>query len=208
MSNKASYILLIFIFFLSGCKKEENRSLYAELKDIQELSFAEVQIETLGTIKDPDIQFREIGKRNGFFSDAIDWLEGTFSSGTRVGVYSFNTTYRAFIDLGELSPADINIDQKKNFCKITLPVIRVKTLGRDFTLEAVYERRSWYRPEITAKEKERLKNKASEKLREESINNEEFYASLQSEAQRKARIWFTTLLNNRGYNSEISFREE
>lgn len=206
--KKLLYLFAFVSLTFYSCEKKVERSLYAELKDIQELSFAEVQIETLGTIKDPDIQFREIGTRNGFFPDILDWIEGGLKQGTRVGVYSFNTTYRAYIDLGELTSRDVEIQQKDKFCRLSLPPVKIKSLGRDFTLEAVYERRSWFRPEITAKEKERLKNKASEKLNEENTGNEEFHLSLKNEAKRKAQVWFATLLSDWGYESEITFKEE
>lgn len=204
--KKILYILIV----LTGCMacKKEEPSLYVELKDMNELSLAEVRIEKTFIIDDPDIQFKEIGSRSGIFSDAVDWMKRKTSVGKRIGVYSFGTYFSAYIDLSKLSEEDVIIDPSRKHCSLILPPIEIKEWGRDFEIKTEHERVSIYRSRLTPEEKAKAKDEASKILSKEITDNSQFKDEFLKKAENKARIYFSTLLENWGYQADINFREE
>jgi len=201
---------IIYILAFIGaiaCTKQEP-SLYFQLKDINELTLAEVRVEKTFVIDDPDIRFKEIGSRSGIFSDMIDWMKRKTSVGKRIGVYSFGTYFSAYIDLSRLREEDVVIDRKKKICSIALPPIRIKEWGRDFEVKTEHERVSMYRIPLTPQEKAKAKNEASRILLEEIEEDSGFKPALRKSGEEKARLYFETLLSNWGYQSDITFKEE
>jgi len=194
------------LFILSACKEKEP-SLYFELKDINELTLAEVRVEKTFIIDDPDIQFKEIGSRSGIFMDMVDWMKKKTSVGKRIGVYSFGTYYSAYMNLNKLTEDDIILDRKKKQCTLILPPIEIKEWGRDFEVKTEHERVTIYRNRLTAQEKAKAKNEVSKILKEEIEKNSRFKQELINNAEEKARSYFSTLLTNWGYQSEIQFRK-
>jgi len=202
------FIYISLIFAIVACNRQPEPSLYFELKDINELTLAEVRIEKTFIIDDPDIHFNEIGSRSGIFTDAVDWLKRKTSVGKRIGVYSFGTYFSAYTDLSQLLQDDVIIDRQKKHCTIILPSIQIKEWGRDFEIKTEHERVSVYRSRLTPQEKAKAKDEASNILAKEIAENAEFKQEFISQAENKARIYFTTLLSNWGYQADIKFREE
>ncbi|MDH6303589.1 hypothetical protein M2459_000477 [Parabacteroides sp. PF5-5] len=204
---KQIIFIVLALATLLSCGKEEP-SLYTELKDIHELSLAEVRVEKTFIIDDPDIHFRDIGARSGIFVDMVDWVKKKASVGKRIGIYSFGTYFSAYINLDELSPEDVILNKKDKTCTLTLPAIHIKEWGRDFEVKTEHERVSVYRSSLTPQEKARAKDEASRILSEEMEKNGRFRQELMNSAQDKARSYFSSLLSNWGYQSHIQFREE
>lgn len=202
--------LFVYILMLIGilsCTKKEP-SLYFELKDINELTLAEVRVEKTFIIDDPDIHFKEIGSRSGVFTDMVDWMKRKTSLGKRIGVYSFGTYFSGYIDLSKLLQEDVVVDKKNKTCTITLPPVEIKEWGRDFEVKTEHERVSMYRVPLSPQEKAKAKNEASRLLTEEIEKDKGFKRELKKSAEDKARIYFGTLLSNWGYQSEIKFKGE
>lgn len=204
--KKFTYILMLFI--LIACNQQPEPSLYLELKDINELTLAEVRVEKTFIIDDPDIHFNEIGSRSGIFADAVDWIKRKTSIGKRIGVYSFGTYFSAYLDLNQLAEEDVQIDRNKKQCILTLPPIKIKEWGRDFEVKTEHERVSIYRTRLTPEEKAKAKDEASRILTKEIEENTQFKQEFIRKAEDKARTYFGTLLSNWGYQADIKFREE
>lgn len=200
-------IYILAVIGLIACKEQEP-SLYFQLKDINELTLAEVRVEKTFIIDDPDIRFKEIGSRSGIFTDMVDWMKRKTTLGKRIGVYSFGTYFSAYMDLSQLSEEDVAIDKKKKTCSVTLPPIRIKEWGRDFEIKTEHERVSMYRLPLSPQEKADAKNEASKILLEEIEKDSGFKSGLRKSAEDKARIYFEVLLADWGYQSDIKFREE
>ena len=203
-----SFLYLSILFGLVACHKQQEPSLYFELKEINELSLAEVRVEKTFIIDDPDIHFNEIGSRSGIFVDAVDWMKRKTSIGKRIGVYSFGTYFTAYIDLSKLSAEDVIIDSSKKHCTLALPMIEIKEWGRDFEMKTEHERVSIYRTPLTPQEKAKAKDKASRILTEEITENTSFKQEFIKKAEDKAYAYFSALLSSWGYQAEIKFKEE
>lgn len=200
------YCLLALIGVVA-CSKQEP-SLYFELKDINELTLAEVRVEKTFIIDDPDIRFKDIGSRSGLFTDIVDWMKRKTTVGKRIGVYSFGTYYSAFVDLNKLSEEDVVINRKEKTCTLILPPVEIKEWGRDFEIKTEHERVTLYRNKLTPQEKAKAKDEASRLLRKEIEENGKFRQELVHSAEDKARIYFKTLLSNWGYQPDVKFKEE
>ena len=201
---------IVCFFILLGwvaCQKEQEPSLFFELKDINELVLAEVRVEKTFVIDDPEIHFKDIGSKSGVFVDIVDWVKRKTSVGKRIGIYSFGTYYSAYIDLSQLSEEDVVIDRKNKSCLLVLPAIEIKEWGRDFELKTEHERTSLYRNKLTPQDKAKAKNEASKILVEEMGKDGRFKQELTDSAKDKAQAYFKTLLSNWGYQSEIRFKE-
>lgn len=201
-----NYILILL--FLAACNKEPVQSLYFELKEINELSLAEVRIEKTFIIDDPDIHFKDIGSHSGVFADAVDWMKRKTSIGKRIGVYSFGTYFSAYIDLNKLSEGDVFIDSAGKQCTLMLPAVEIKEWGRDFELKTEHERVSLYRTQLTPQEKAKAKDEASRLLSKEIAENAQFRDEFIRKAEEKARLYFGMLLTNWGYQPDINFKED
>ena len=206
LMKKYTYIFILFI--LIACNKQPEPSLYLELKDISELTLAEVRVEKTFIIDDPDIQFKEIGSRSGIFADAVDWLKRKTSIGKRIGVYSFGTYFSAYLDLSQLTEQDVQLDRQKKQCILILPPIQIKEWGRDFEVKTEHERVSIYRTRLTPEERAKAKDEASKMLAKEIADNSRFKQEFIRKAEDKARNYFSTLLANWDYQADIKFREE
>lgn len=202
------FLYLSILFGLIACHKQQEPSLYFELKEINELSLAEVRVEKAFIIDDPDIHFNEIGSRSGIFVDVVDWMKRKTSIGKRIGVYSFGTYFTAYIDLSKLSEEDVIIDPSRKHCVLVLPTIEIKEWGRDFEMKTEHERVSIYRTPLTPQEKAKAKNEASRILTEEITENTSFKQEFIKKAEDKAYIYFSALLSSWGYQAEIKFKEE
>ena len=202
------FLYISILLGLIACQNQQEPSLYFELKDINELSLAEVRVEKTFIIDDPDIHFNEIGSRSGIFVDAVDWMKRKTSIGKRIGVYSFGTYLTAYIDLSKLSPEDIITDSSKKHCTLMLPMVEIKEWGRDFEIKTEHERVSVYRTHLTPQEKAKAKNEASRILTEEITENTLFKQEFIKSAEDKAYIYFSALLSSWGYQAEIKFKEE
>lgn len=197
---KHSVILIGFLLFMSCGKNEEQMQVYSEFKDVRQLVLAEMTINKIGTINDMTWE-----KAKGF-SQHVGAFVNTFKPGARIGVYSYNTYLQAYMDLGELKNEDVEVDQQRKFVKIILPPVRTRYIGRDMGIKEEHLRVTGLRSSITPQERAQVKEVMNEALKAEINNNSELGRRVEAEAERKAREFFTLLLRNRGYESEITFR--
>lgn len=185
--------MLALAFITAGCRKQEI-NVFHELQDVQKLVLAEMTVNKVGTISDDGAK-------------GIDALVNNLKVGKRIAAYSFHTYLEAYIDLSELRADDITVDPARRLVSLTLPPVRTRYLYRDLGVTEEHYRVSGLRSEITAAERAALKEKMSRSLKEDVRNNPEYRSILVKEAEAKARGFFSILLKDWGYDSEISFRD-
>lgn len=195
-------ILAILLIGVTSCAKEENNAqIYNDLKDIRRLTLAEMSINKMGTIDDMTWD-----KAEGI-SEHIGAFLNKFKAGKRIGVYSYNTYLQAYIDLDELADGDVKIDADSKVVNLTLPVVKVDYLGRDVGIKEEHLRVTGLRSSITPQERAKVKEVMNDALRNEVENSPELSQRIVDEAESKAREYFTILLKNLGYDSNISFKK-
>ncbi|MCM1076931.1 MAG: DUF4230 domain-containing protein [Bacteroides sp.] len=188
---------LIFAFTVTlltvSCQKKQEINVFHELHDVQKLVLAEMSLNKVGTISDEGAK--------GF-----DAFVNGLKVGDRVAAYSFHTYIQAYIDLAELTDDDVTVDEKRKLVKIKLPAIQTQYIGRDLGVTEEHYRVTGMRSAITARERAQLKDAMSKALKEDLKNNDAYRSLLVSDAQAKARGFFTILLKDKGYESEITFK--
>ena len=193
--------MLFLPFVLVSCGKgEEQMQVYSELKDVQQLALAEMTLSKVGTM---DAMAWEKAKG---FSQHMGAFVNNFKPGKRIGVYSYNTYLQAYVDLSELREGDVEVDNERKFVKLVLPEIRTRYIGRDMGIKEEHLRVTGLRSSITPQERAKVKDVMNQALKKEVEGNTEFGIRLKDEARMKAREFFTLLLKNRGYESEITFK--
>ncbi|MDE6860444.1 MAG: DUF4230 domain-containing protein [Duncaniella sp.] len=202
MKIRNCYALALFAAVLvSGCaRKDDSMQVYSELKDVKTLTLAEMTLNKVGTIDDMTWD-----KARGL-SQSIGAIVNNFKAGKRIGVYSYNTYLQAYVELGELRDEDVEVDEGRRFVRLTLPPVRTRFLGRDVDIREEHLRVTGLRSSITPQERARIKEVMNRALKAEVEGNSALKSRLEDEARTKAREFFTILLKNRGYESEITFR--
>ncbi len=186
---------------ITACEqRQEPPQLYPRLKDVSRLTLAEMSVNKMGSVTDMT------AARAKTLNQKIGALVASMKIGDRVGVYSYHTYLQAFIDLSELSPDDVEITPD-GICRLTLPPIQTQYLGRDVGLTEEHYRVTGLRSNIKSEERARLKEVMNEVLKQEIEDNPEFRRRLEIAAEAKARGYFTVLLRDWGYESEIKFRK-
>ena len=187
------WCMMVGALLAVSCTEKKEVNVFHELQDVQKLVLAEMSLNKVGTISD-------MGAKG------LDAFVNEFKFGDRVAAYSFHTYIEAYIDLGELRDADVVVDEKRKLVKLTLPSVQTQYIGRDVGVTEEHYRVSGMRSQITAQERAQLKDKMSKSLREDIRKNPEYRSMLIKEAQSKARGFFSILLKDKGYDSEITFR--
>ncbi len=134
--------------------------------------------------------------------ETSDW----YKIGKRIAVYSYDSYLQAFIDLNELTAADLAFDDEARTVTVTLPPVKIESAGRDMELKREYENVGLLRSELNSKERAEMKEQANEDFRREIIENKEFSRSLLASAQQKARLYIESLFAAQGYQATVIFK--
>lgn len=136
----------------------------------------------------------------------MDELVAFVKVGARVGVYSYRTYLRAYIDLADFRPSDVEQDAQTHTCRVRLPQPKTEFLGRDATLTEEHYRVTGLRNTISATDRAELKELMANELRREVEANPHFRKRLEEEARARAVEYFTALLQEKGWKAEVSFK--
>lgn len=193
--------VLLACMLLAGCNRD-NASLrfYSEIKSVDKLILARMTISKMETID--DITLSEAKN----IKETADALINTVKIGDRIAVYSYDTYLRAYIDMSELTPADVRVDEDSHTISVTLPAIKTEFEGRDLPIRENHYRVTGLRSNINAKERATIKEQMNESLKEEVRRNPAFQNHVKAEARRKAIAYFESLLSGAGYTADISFK--
>lgn len=202
MNIKSIILAALFALLLSSCKEKEapEVEMASRLRDVSRLELAQMTVGKVGMISDHKYEdARTLEQKTRAMLDAM-------KIGNRVGVYSYDTYLTAYIDLSEMSADDITIDKKSNVAHIALPPVRVMTDGREPQLHEVHYRVTGMRSSIKPEERARLKAQMAAEVKKEMAANDGSKEMLREEAQRKAKAWFSEILEDWGYTPDISFK--
>lgn len=174
-------------------RRQELR-LFSELRDMQSLVLAEMSLNKVGEISDEG-------------ATGVAAVVNSLKIGKSVAVYSYNTYLEAYMDLSELTAADVAVDGRGRFAKLVLPPVRTRFVGRDMEVVEEHYRVSGLRSDVSPRERSQLKELMNASLKKEVEGNDEYRRTLTEQARAKAVGFFTALLRGRGYECEVSVRE-
>lgn len=195
--------LALAALIFTGCRKnEEPHDIYNEIKSVNRLNLAGMTISKMATIDDITLDEAKGVK------ETADALLNAIKIGDRIAVYSYDTYLRAYIDLSELTPSDVAVDESTRSVTLLLPAIKTEFAGRDLPIRENHYRVTGLRSAINAKERAAIKERMNESLKAEVRRNPQFQNHVKSEARRKAVAYFESMLGNLGYYADISFKSK
>lgn len=195
--------LALAALIFTGCRKnEEPHDIYNEIKSVNRLNLAGMTISKMATIDDITLDEAKGMK------ETADALLNAIKIGDRIAVYSYDTYLRAYIDLSELTPSDVAVDESTRSVTLLLPAIKTEFAGRDLPIRENHYRVTGLRSAINAKERAAIKERMNESLKAEVRRNPQFQNHVKSEARRKAVAYFESMLGNLGYSADISFKSK
>lgn len=201
---------LLYIFLVSaamattaGCSERQedaDRLFYSELKSVNKLVLAQMRVSKMATIDDLSLKDAE-GLRQ-----TVEAAADAMKVGTRKAAYSYDTYLRAYIDLSEIRPEDIILDQESRILTINLPEIKVESQGRDIGIREEHYRVTGLRSEIKPAERAIVKEKMNTALKHEIAGNPAFRNQLVSRARTKAAAYFSAIGSKEGYQTIVNFK--
>ncbi len=189
---------------LWSCAEEEQRDnvLFSEVKSVDKLILARMTVSKMATIDDIPLSEAEGLKQTS--AALLDALK----LGKRKAAYSYDTYLRAYIDLSNLTPDDVKVDESTKTVTLSLPPVMTEYLGRDMEIREDHYRVTGLRSEIDAAERAALKEQMNTVLKNEVKNKPMFRNKLVTEAKAKAEAYFSSMLGKDGYKVIINFKED
>lgn len=177
---------ICLLICMAACEdKDLTGEIYQEIRSADKMVFASMAVTK--TAKLEDSEWYKIGKR--------------------IAVYSYDSYLRAYINLSQLTADDMVFDDKTKTVSLILPPVQTEVIGRDMEFRKEYENIGPLRSDIDAKERAQMKEIANTSFRKEIQQNPIFNERLTQSAQRKARLYFESLLKQHGYTATITFRQ-
>ncbi len=176
------------------------RNYLSEVKSVNKLVLAQMSITKMATVNDIDLS-----KVSGMKQMASGLLDAV-KVGNRKAAYSYNTYLRAYVDLSNLAPDDVTVDEVSKTITLNLPAVQTEFAGRDMEIRENHYRVSGLRSEISAQERAEIKEMMNAALKEEVEQKSEFRSRLEAEARTKADTYFKSLLGGDGYNVIVNFK--
>ena len=199
MTKKNIIVGSLLSIFLFSC--QEKPDLYQSIKDINELQLMEFSLTKTVTIRDRYDEDLEDESNNWISSitKVINAAEKKLKKGKRVGVYGISRDYEVTLDISQLTPNDIVINN--NNISLLIPDVEIRSLGDNLKPIVYHERFSAWRSDIGLEERERMMRKASKILDKEfQESSDSLYAEIKKQARLKAESWFKSILKDWGYN--------
>ena len=189
---------------LWSCAEEEQRDnvLFSEVKSVDKLILARMTVSKMATIDDIPLSEAEGLKQTS--AALLDALK----LGKRKAAYSYDTYLRAYIDLSNLTPDDVKVDESTKTITLSLPPVTTEYLGRNMEIREDHYRVTGLRCEIDVDERAALKEQMNTVLKNEVKNKPMFRNKLVTEAKAKAEAYFSSMLGKDGYKVIINFKED
>ncbi|MDE5843446.1 MAG: DUF4230 domain-containing protein, partial [Muribaculaceae bacterium] len=122
-----------------------------------------------------------------------------YKIGDRIGVYSFDVYLRGYMDLDEMKPSDISVDDSRKTIYVKLPAVKTEISGRSSDLRKEYEDIGIFRSRPDSRERSALKEKGFADFEREFKQNPAYRKQLETVARSKARSYFRSLGEAAGY---------
>lgn len=194
-------VSIIIVLIAAGCSNEEPaRKLYTEVKSVDKLLLAQMTVTKMASVDDVSIDDAKGMKQT------IAALTDAVKIGDRKAAYSYSTYIRAYMDLSELQPSDLLVDDRRKTIILNLPDVKTEFAGRDMEIKEEHYRVSGLRSNIRPEERAALKEKMNTQLKKEVRENPEFQEKLEAQARGKAKSYFTSLLGRDGYEVIVNFK--
>ena len=189
---------------LWSCAEEEQRDnvLFSEVKSVDKLILALMTVCKMAIIDDIPLSEAEGLKQTS--AALLDALK----LGKRKAAYSYDTYLRAYIDLSNLTPDDVKVDESTKTITLSLPPVTTEYLGRNMEIREDHYRVTGLRSEIDVDERAALKEQMNTVLKNEVKNKPMFRNKLVTEAKAKAEAYFSSMLGKDGYKVIINFKED
>lgn len=176
--------------------------LFSEVKSVDKLILARMTVSKMATIDDIPLSEAEGLKQTS--AALLDALK----LGKRKAAYSYDTYLRAYIDLSNLTPDDVKVDESTKTITLSLPPVTTEYLGRNMEIREDHYRVTGLRSEIDVDERAALKEQMNTVLKNEVKNKPMFRNKLVTEAKAKAEAYFSSMLGKDGYKAIINFKED
>lgn len=207
-SRRLSLLLLAAFAFCACSSKKEDETPKEEpvdycslIRSSNKLVFAEMTINKMASVE--DLKFDEAKGSRQQIDAVLNW----FKIGTRKGAYSYNTYLRAYMDMNELNPEDVEIDTVARVMHIRLPEIHTEFVGRDVELREDHYRVTGLRTQIKPEERARVKEAMNESLKKEVEERSGFKERLVASAKGKAVAYFTAFAQENGYEAQVEVKD-
>lgn len=204
-------ILLSFLLAMviaSACARKEEEPVKADpvdyaamIRSTDKLVLSEMTINKMASVD--DLKFNDAKGSRQQLNAVLNW----FKIGTRKGAYSYNTYLRAYMDLNELKPADVEVDTVSRVMRIHLPEIKTEFIGRDVQLREDHYRVTGLRTPINPEERARVKEAMNASLKREVEERAGFKERLKASAKGKAVSYFTAFAEGNGFRAEVEVRD-
>lgn len=171
------------------------------MQAVDKLTLAQMRVTKMATIDDIPIDSAR-GARQ-----VVAALLDAVKVGDRKAAYSYDTYLSAYIDMSEITEADLNVDEESKRVRITLPKPEVELAGRDMEIREEHYRVTGLRTAIGPAERVALKEKMNSSLKEEISADNEFSDKLTETARRRGEIFFKELLGDLGYTVSVEWRD-
>lgn len=203
MKLKSIGTAMLAVAIFSGCNTGDSmqNTFYSEVKSVNKLVLAQMTISKMATIDD-----LSLSEAKGL-KQSVAAIGDAMKIGNRKAAYSYDTYMRAFIDLTNLQPTDVTVDESSKTITLTLPAIQTEYIGRDAEIREDHYRVTGLRSEIDAEERAKIKEQMNTALKTEVEQNPTFRDKLSLQARGKANTYFSSLAARDGYNVIVKFKE-
>lgn len=166
---------------------------YEEIHEVRNLTVAQMTISKMATVNDLDISQAKGPE------ECLEAVVNKFKIGDRVAAYSYNSYIEAYVDLSELSPEDISVDDKNKTLTIRIPDIKTRLAGRDSGIKEIHYRVTGLRSAIGEKERAILKERMNDALKKELSDNKMIETRLREEGRKKLVDFLVAMANAHDY---------
>ena len=201
--NKALLALLwCLLLLLSSCSGSPEGRLIEALRAVHKLELAEAEAEQTFVIRGKEWKdVKTIG-------EGLSNLAELIKPGDRIGVYSFRSYAVAYIDLSGVRDADIVYREEAGRIALSLPAVKVESIGRSTTLGVLHERVTGSQEPINSEEKKALQDRASRLFLESLSPGMPLYEDLVDRAEEKAKAFFDSMARANGYSgADVTFKD-
>lgn len=206
--GKFLILLLAAVIISGGCSQKKDETPAPEpvdycalIRSTNKLILSEMTINKMASVE--DLKFDEAKGSRQQLNAVLNW----FKIGTRKGAYSYSTYLRAYMDLNELEPGDVEVDSVTKVMRIHLPEIKTEFIGRDVPLREDHYRVTGLRSQIKPEERARVKEAMNESLKREVEERSGFKDRLKTSAKGKAVAYFTAFAEDNGFRAEVEVKD-
>lgn len=201
--TEMKHLAWLLLLVVCACSRREDiaPTLYADIRAADRLTLAQMAVSKMATVED-----LKLSRAQGVRQTAAALLDAV-KIGDRKAAYSYDTYIEAYIDLSEMAPEDVRVDEASKAITITLPAVRTRWAGRDAAMREEHYRVTGLRSNIDASERAKIKEKMNTALRAEVESQPVFREKVTQAARTKATDYFATVAARPGYTVTVNIKD-